>query len=153
MILIPQNHSPSLPTHNLSRNTLWPYWFTHFTITEKRTITRIRKEQITPGFTGITELLRSDIEPIHNYLAILQNFDLNLFSKTVSISLSCVYLLFFEIQREAIFIALKTSRFRQLIMSQNSFNPTENWFNRFLKSCYNMWESTGWNVVLTGWIG
>jgi len=39
----------------------------------KKTNTRIRKEQITPEFTRITELLRSDLEPVNNYLAILQN--------------------------------------------------------------------------------
>jgi len=39
----------------------------------------------------------------------------------------------FEIKREAILIALKTSRSRQSIMSQNSFDPTENRSNRFEK--------------------
>jgi len=39
----------------------------------------------------------------------------------------------FEIKRETIFIALKTSRSKQLIMSQNSFNSTENIFNRFFE--------------------
>jgi len=66
------------------------------TIAEKETITRIRKEQITPGFTGITEHLGSDLEPMHGYLEILQNFTLKLFSKTVSISLFVFVLLFLK---------------------------------------------------------
>jgi len=48
------------------------------------------------------------------------------------------FVVFFEIQREAIHIAIKTSRSRQSIMSQNSFDPTENKSNRFLKSYYEM---------------
>jgi len=65
--MIPQEHSPSDLT------SLHTYKY------REETITRIKKEQITPSNSGTTELLRSDLEPMHNYLAILQTFESNLF--------------------------------------------------------------------------
>ena len=50
------------------------------------------KEQITLEFTGITELLGPDLEPLHNYLAILQAFEKK-FSKSISISLYLISIL------------------------------------------------------------
>jgi len=66
VILITQEHLPSLPftqpqpEHPLTLQVYKLYKY------GKVTITRIKKEQITPGISGITELLRSVLEPMHN---------------------------------------------------------------------------------------
>jgi len=65
VILTTQEHSPSLLSTQpqsehpltLQVNKLYKY--------RKKTITRIKKEQITPGISGIIEFLRPVLEPMH----------------------------------------------------------------------------------------
>jgi len=107
-----KNHSPSLLHTPLVRT---PSNFTGFHTLHKFIKEQIQeswKEHITPEFTGITELLKSDLELVHNYLAILQTFEF-FFSKSISISLYLIsFLLFYCFERKTIFIALKTSCYR-----------------------------------------
>jgi len=66
VILITQEHLPSLPfTQPQSEHPLTLQVYNIYKY-RKETITKIKKEQITPGILGITELLRSVLEPMQN---------------------------------------------------------------------------------------
>jgi len=65
VILTTQKHLPFLPfTQPQSKHPLTLQVYTLYKY-RKETITRIKKEQITPGSSGIIELLRSILEPMH----------------------------------------------------------------------------------------
>jgi len=87
-----RNHSPSCQTYTFSQNTLWLTRFPHTSqVYKRKKIQESWKEQITLEFTKISELLRSDFEPVHNYSTILQNFS----QKEISISLYLILILLF----------------------------------------------------------
>jgi len=153
VILKPQEPLTLFSTHTFSQNTLWHYRiFTHFTNLWK---SKYKNHERNTLHLSLQDSESSYDQTLNQCIAIqqsckfLKNFFRNQSQSHCIWYLTCVFC--FKIK--AIFIALKTSHSRQHLWAKTVFDSLPKQINRFSKSCYEISQSTGWKVVLIGWIG